>query len=128
MYRELRELIPALEASYQKPPFEVIHNHQQITREFLTDSITDITTLGLEDSDRYYLIVCNNSKTFSDVKLRLTGLQLKGTDSRQIEVLNEGWSRNLSYSEDDRQWHIDPHTMCFGDVNVWVIPKVHTDD
>lgn len=125
MYRELRELIPALEASYQKPPFEVIHNHQQITREFLTDSITDITTLGLEDSDRYYLIVCNNSKTFSDVKLRLTGLQLKGTDSRQIEVLNEGWSRNLSYSEDDHQWHIDPHTMCFGDVNVWVIPKDH---
>lgn len=123
LYRELRELSPAFEASYSHPPFEVRHNHNQITREFLTDSIPDITTLTLEDDDRYYLIVCNNSKTFSDVSLQLTGLQLQGTESRPVEVLNEGWSRNLSYSEDDRHWSIDTHTMCFGDVNIWMIEK-----
>ncbi|MFM8215940.1 MAG: hypothetical protein ACKN82_15040, partial [Pirellula sp.] len=55
--------------------------------------------------------------------LQLTGLQLQGTESRPVEVLNEGWSRNLSYSEDDRHWSIDAHTMCFGDVNIWVIEK-----
>lgn len=123
LYHEFRELIPALESSYEQPPFTVHHNHDEITRGFLTDSISDITTLTLEDSDHYYLIVCNNSKTFGDIQLRLSGLKLEGTSSREVRVLNEGWSRSLSYSEDAKEWWIDPHTMCFGDVNIWVIDK-----
>lgn len=123
LYREFRELLPALENSYERPPFQVQHNHTEISRGFLTDSVPDITTLTLEDDQHYYLIVCNNSRTFSDIQLRLIGLKIQGTESREIRVLNEGWSRNLTCSEDTREWSIDPHTMCFGDVNVWVIDK-----
>jgi hypothetical protein len=87
------------------------------------DSVADITTLALEDETNYYLIVSNNSGTFSDVTLRLKGLKLATTHSRPVQALNESWSRTLAYSEDAGEWVLDPHTMCFGDINVWVIPK-----
>jgi hypothetical protein len=124
LYGELRTLIPALEQSYEKPPFVVRHNHEKITRGFLTDSIADITTLGLEDQSNYYLIVSNNSGTFSDVTLRLKIPGLTDHKARTAKVLNESWSRTLSFSEETGEWMIDPHTMCFGDINIWVIPKV----
>ena len=123
LYRELRTLLPAFERSYEKPPFTVRHNHEGITRGFLTDSVPDITTLALEDDDHCYLVVANNTGTFSDVTLRLKGLPLGDTRSRSVEVLNEDWSRSLGYSEDSGEWILAPHTMCFGDVNVWRIPK-----
>jgi hypothetical protein len=123
LHAELRSLIPAFEQSYEKPPFTVRHNHEGITRSFLTDSVADVTTLALEDETNNYLIVSNNSGTFSDVTLRLKGLKLSTTRSRPVEALNESWSRTLAYSEDAGEWVLDPHTMCFGDINVWVIPK-----
>jgi hypothetical protein len=123
LHAELHTLIPAFEQSYEKPPFTVRHNHESITRNFLTDSVADITTLALEDETNYYLIVSDNSGTFSDVTLRLKGLNLATTRSRPVEALNESWSRTLAYSEDSGEWVLDPHTMCFGDINVWVIPK-----
>ena len=123
LHRELRSLIPAFERSFEKPPFTVRHNHEGITRGFLTDSVPDITTLALEDEDHWYLVVANNSGTFGDVTLRLKGLPLEDKRARPAEVLNEDWSRTLGYSEDSGEWVLDPHTMCFGDVNVWRIPK-----
>ena len=123
LYRELRTLIPAFEQSYEQPPFIVRHNHESITRGFLTDSVADITTLALEDNENYYLIVSSNSGTFSDVTLRLRGLKFTSNEARTAHVLNESWSRDLGYSEETGEWIIDPHTMCFGDINVWVMPK-----
>jgi len=123
LYRELRTLIPAFERSYTTPPFTVRHNHEGITRGFLTDSVPDVTTLTLEDADHFYLLVCNNSGTFGDVTLRLRGLALGDKRARTAEVLNEDWSRSLGYSEDSGEWILAPHPMCFGDVNVWRIPK-----
>jgi formylglycine-generating enzyme required for sulfatase activity len=123
LHEELHTLIPAFERSYEKPPFTVRHNHDTITRDFLTDSVADITTLALEDKTNYYLIVSNNSGTFSDVTLRLKGLKLATTNSRTVEALNESWSTTLAYSEETGEWMIEPHPMCFGDINVWVIPK-----
>ncbi|MFM7131803.1 MAG: hypothetical protein ACKO0V_20855, partial [bacterium] len=87
------------------------------------DSVPDITTLSLEDDSNYYLIVSNNSGTFSDVTLRLKIPGLTDTRPRLASVLNESWSRTLSYSEDSAEWLLDTHTMCFGDINIWVIPK-----
>lgn len=123
LYRELRALIPAFERSYEKPPFAVRHNHETITRDFLTDSVADLTTLALEDEQHYYLIASDNSGTFSEVTLRLKGLGFATPAPRLAQVLNESWSRTLAYSEETGEWVIDPHPMCFGDVNVWVIPK-----
>jgi hypothetical protein len=123
LHAELHTLIPAFEQSYEKPPFTVRHNHETITRSFLTDSVADVTTLALEDETNYYLIVSNNSGTFSDVTLRLKGLKLSTTRSRPVEALNESWSATLAYSEDAGEWVLEAHTMCFGDINVWVIPK-----
>ena len=123
LHRELRSLMPALEQSYETPPFTVRHNHENITRGFLTDSVADITTLALADDDNYYLVASDNSGTFTDVTFRLTGLELEGNDSVEATALNEAWSRRLSYSEDQGEWILDTHTMCFGDINVWVIPK-----
>jgi len=123
LYHEFRTLLPAFEQSYEKPPFTVRHNHETITRTFLTDSVADVTTLALEDETSYYLIVSNNSGTYSDVTLRLNGLKLSTTHSRPVQALNESWSRTLAYSEETGEWVLDPHTMCFGDINVWVIPK-----
>ncbi len=128
LYRELRTLLPALEQSYEKPPFSVRHNHEAITRGFLTDSIPDLTTLPLEDRENFYLVVTDNSGTFNHVSLRLKGLNFSKPGTRQARVLNESWSRTISYSEETSEWVIDTHTMCFGDVNVWIIPKVPTED
>lgn len=85
--------------------------------------MADVTTLALEDETNYYLIVSNNSGTFSDVTLRLKGLKLATTKSRPIEALNESWSTKLACSEETGEWMIEPHPMCFGDINVWVISK-----
>jgi hypothetical protein len=123
LYHELRTLLPAFTQSYEKPPFAVRHNHEGITRDFLTDSVADITTLALEDERNYYLIVSNNSGSFSDVTLRLTGLKLAAPQTRLAQVMNESWSRTLAFSEEAGEWVLDSHSMCFGDVNLWVIPK-----
>jgi len=123
LYKELRQLIPAFERSYQSPPFTVDHNHQAITRDFLTDSVEDITTLALEDDTNYYLIVSDNSGLFKDVLLRMKLPRIQDRGDRQASVLNEGWSRTLTFDESTGEWMLPKHTMCFGDVNVWVIPK-----
>ena len=123
LHRELRRLLPALERSYENPPFSVRHDRETITRSFLTDSVADLTTLALEDEANYYLVVSDNGGTFGNVALRLKGLKLAGPGARQAHVLNEDWSRSLGYSEETGEWVIDRHSMCFGDINVWVIPK-----
>ncbi|MBM3844653.1 MAG: hypothetical protein FJ405_00005 [Verrucomicrobia bacterium] len=123
LYHEFHTLLPALEQSYEKPPFTVRHNHEGITRDFLTDSVADVTTLALEDENNYYVIVSDNSGVFKDVTLRLSGLKLDNQNSRPVEVLNESWGKNITYSPESGEWIIAPHTMCFGDINVWVIPK-----
>jgi hypothetical protein len=123
LYSELRTLTPAFEQSYEKPPFVVRHNHGGITRNFLTDSVPDITTLTLEDERNYYLIVSNNSGVFKDLTLRLKGLSPSNRSTRTAQVLNESWSQDLVYSTESEEWIIGPHTMVFGDINVWVISK-----
>jgi hypothetical protein len=123
LHAELRQLFPALEQSYEKPPFTVRHNHEAITRDFLTDCISDISTLELEDEKNYYLIVANNSGVFEDVQLRLKLPGLKDTKPRDAAVLNEDWSRQIKYDEGTGEWVLATHKMCFGDVNIWVIPK-----
>lgn len=123
LYSELRTLTRALEQSYENPPFVVRHNHPGITRDFLTDSVADITTLALEDEKNYFLIVSDNSAVFRDVTLRLSGLKLADHNTRTAQVLNESWSQNLAYSPESGEWVIGSHTMYFGDINVWVIPK-----
>lgn len=123
LYRELRTLIPALEASYEQPPFRARHNHEGISRPFLTDSVPDLTTLTLEDDGHYYLIVSNNGGTFNDVNLRLKGLKLHHQTPRPATVLNEGWERMMSYDPAQDVWELTQHTMVFGDINVWVITK-----
>lgn len=47
-----------------------------------------------------------------------------GRQARSAAALNEDRSRTVSYSEDTGEWVLDTHVMCFGDVNLWVIPKV----
>jgi hypothetical protein len=123
LYAELRSLFPALEQSCEHPPFTVRHNHEGITRSFLTDSVPDLTTLPLEDRDHYYLIVSNNSGTFTDISIRMKLPHLQGTEARPATVLNEEWNRTAGYSEESGEWILDTHTMCFGDINIWVIPK-----
>ena len=123
LHAEIRELIPALEQSCENPPFTVSHNHESITRDFLTDCIADISTLALEDEQNYYLIVTDNSGVFKDVSLRLRLPQIKDTRTRQASVMNEDWSREIGYDATTGQWVIATHKMCFGDVNIWVIPK-----
>ena len=123
LHAELRSLFPAFEQSYEHPPFTVRHNHEGITRDFLTDCIADVTTLPLEDQDNYYLIVSDNSASFTDVEIRLQLPHMQGTAARQATVLNEAWSRTIAYSEETEEWRLDKHSMCFGDINIWVIPK-----
>lgn len=123
LYRELRQLFPAFEQSYEKPPFTVRHNHNRITRDFLTDCIPDLTTLELEDAKNYYLIVSDNSGVLEDVNLRLKLPGIKDTSTRSANVLNEDWARDISYDQKTGEWAIVTHKMCFGDINIWVIPK-----
>ena len=123
LYHECRELLPAFERSFESPPFTVRHNHEGITREFLTDAVADVTTLALEDEKNYYLIVSDNSGVFKDLTLRLRGLELADHKPRRAEVHNESWSKTIAHSPESDEWIIDPHTMCFGDINIWVISK-----
>ena len=48
--------------------------------------------------------------------------------ARKAAVLNEEWHRTIAFSEETGEWVIDKHTMCFGDINVWVIPKTVQSD
>ena len=123
LYHELGGLLPALEQSYEQPPFLVSHDHPEISRGFLTDSLADVTTLALEDADRYYVVVCGNAASLPTVTLRLRGLDFAAKAPRDAAVLGEGWSRTMRHDEDTGEWVIDAHAMCFGDVNVWVIDK-----
>lgn len=132
LHAELRQLLPAFEHSYENPPFTVSHNHEGITRDFLTDCISDISTLELGDEQHYYLIVANNSGVSEDVQLRLKLPGIQDTQTRSAQVLNEDWSREIRYDDTTGQWVIATHKMVFGDVNIWVIPKTipggETDD
>ncbi len=126
LHAELRQLIPALEASYEKPPFQVTHAYQGITRDDLSDRVADITTLTLEDRDNLYLISADNTGVFKDVSFRMKLPQIQDTRPREAAVLNESWSLELEYDEATAEWIIPKHPMRFGDVNIWVIPKVVT--
>ena len=123
LHAELRQLMPAFEHSYENPPFTVSHSHEGITRDFLTDCISDISTLELEDETNYYLIACDNSGTFDNVILRMKLPNIKDTVTRDALVLNEDWSREVQYDAATGEWMIAAHKMVFGDVNIWVIPK-----
>jgi len=123
LYNELRLLMPALEQSFERPPFTVEHNGQGITRDFLADRVADLTTLALEDESHYYLIVTDNSRTFENVSLRLNLPDAADLRPREALVLHEDWSREMIHDPQTGQWVIGDHKMCFGDVNVWVIPK-----
>jgi hypothetical protein len=112
-----------LKQSYEHSPFEVRHDHEGISRGFLTDSVADVTTLALEDADRYYLVVCGNAAPLPSVTLRLRGLRFADTSPRSAEVLGEGWSREIRLDDTTGEWVIAPHAMTFGDVNVWAIDK-----
>ena len=116
--------MPAFEQSYENPPFTVAGTITKGSRrDFLTDCISDISTLELEDEQHYYLIVADNSGVFEDVQLRLKLPGIKDTRTRDAQVLNEDWSREINYDEATGEWVIATHKMVFGDVNIWVIPK-----
>ncbi len=124
LHFEFRELIPALEQSYEHPPFTVTHKYTGLTRNYLTDAVPDISTLELEDDKNYYLIASDNSGPYEDVEFSLKIPAFKETDQPRVaNVLNEGWHRKLTYDSTSQQWNIPKHPMCFGDINVWVIPK-----
>ena len=123
LHAELRSLFPALEASYENPRGTVRHNHEAITRGFLTDSVADVTTLLLEDDAAYRLVVSDNGGTFTDVSLRLTLPNMPDHEPREATVLNEAWGRTVRHDPATDEWVIETHTMCFGDINIWVIPK-----
>lgn len=123
LHAELRQLLPALEQSYEKPPFIVSHNHEGITRTFIKELVPDISTLTLEDEGSYYLISCDNSGVFEDVSFRMRLPAIKDARTREATSLNEAWSRDVAYDSHTGEWTIATHKMCFGDVNIWVIPK-----
>ena len=123
LYAELRQLMPAFERSWEKPPFTFSHNHEGITRDWLTDRVPDISTLALEDEKNYYLIASDNSGVFEDVTFRMKLPNMKGTQPRQAAVLNEDWNRQVAYDSATGEWVIPKHTMIFGDINIWIIPK-----
>jgi len=123
LYRELGQLSPALECSWEKPPFAIEHSHAGITRDWLKDKVPDISTLALEDDKHYYLIAVDNTAVFENVSFRMKLPNIADPKPRLATVLNEGWSREVKYEAETGQWVIPEHTMCFGDVNVWVIPK-----
>jgi hypothetical protein len=128
LYKEVRQLAPAFEQSWQKPPFTLTQTHDRITRDWLKDRVPDISTLALEDDKNCYLIAVDNTDVFEDVTFRLKLPQLKDTQPRGATVLNEDWSREVKFDAETGEWIIPKHTMCFGDVNIWVIPKVARPD
>ncbi len=123
LHAELRQLLPAFETSYETPPFTVSHNHDRITRDFLTDCVNDVTTLELEDQQNYYLIAVDNSGHLKEVAFRMKLPNMQGTASRPATVLNEDWRRELTHDAATNEWVLMKHPMNFGDVNIWVIPK-----
>jgi hypothetical protein len=123
LHAELRQLVPAFERSWEKPPFTVSHNHEGITRDWLADRVPDISTLALEDERSYYLIASDNSGVFEDVTFRMKLPNIKGVQPRQAAVLSEDWSREVAYDSRTGEWVIPKHTMIFGDINIWVVPK-----
>ena len=123
LHVELRTLIPAMRESWEDPPFAVEHNHADITRDWLTDRVPDVTTLALEDGENYYLVAVDNTGVFEDVTFRMTLPDMKGQHKRVVTVLNEDWSREMMFDPADGKWVIPAHTMCFGDVNIFVIRK-----
>lgn len=124
LHAEFRELLPALVDSYEQPPFSVEHDHHGLTRQFLTDLIPDLTTLTLRDQKNDYLVVSCNSRTLENLDLRLK-LPVPPCEPqpKTVHVLNESWSRPMRYDAERQSWRIAPHTMSFGDINVWVIPR-----
>lgn len=123
LYRELGQLVTAFESSWEKPPFAVEQSHADISRDWLNDKIPDISTLALEDNHNYYLIAVDNTGVFENVSFRMKLPHIKTVAPRLATVLNEGWSREIGYDAETSQWVIPEHTMCFGDVNIWTIPK-----
>ncbi|MDA1178644.1 MAG: SUMF1/EgtB/PvdO family nonheme iron enzyme [Planctomycetota bacterium] len=115
---EFHQLMPALQMSYENPPFTVRHGHMGIKRSFLVDCVPDISTLTLEDQDNYYLIASNNSGKLEDIAFRMKLPKLKGDGARSVSVLNEDWSRSLTYDPATEEWVIAKHKMAFGDINV----------
>lgn len=120
---EFHQLMPALQMSYETPPFTVVHDHTGIKRSFLIDCISDISTLTLEDQDNYYLIASNNAGKLEDITFRMKLPNMKVLGARFAGVLNEDWSRLVTYDSATEEWTIPKHKMAFGDINVWVIPK-----
>ena len=123
LHAELRTLIPAFKQSWQNPPFTVEHNHNEITRDWLTDKVPDLTTLALEDDENYYLVAVDNTGVFEDVSFRMRLPAVKDEGARRVTVLNEDWGRDMVFDPVDGKWIIPAHTMCFGDVNIFVIQK-----
>ena len=72
---------------------------------------------------RSYLVVSDNTGSFGEVRLRLKGLKLAGPSRREVRVLNEDWGGKVEFAAASGEWLITPHPMCFGDINVCVIPK-----
>ena len=79
--------------------------------------------LALEDEKNYNQIVSDNSGVFEDVAIRMKLPNIKDTKTREASVLNEDWSRQISYDTATQEWVIATHKMCFDDINIWVIPK-----
>ena len=123
LHTELHQLLPALEGSFEQAPFTVKHSYQGISRVDLSDRVPDVSTLTLEDQQNLYLIAVDNTGLFSDVSFRMKLPQIRDTKMRNVTVLNESWSREMNYEADTGEWVIPKHTMRFGDVNIWVIPK-----
>jgi len=123
LYAELRLLQPALEQSWSSPPFTISQAHSGITRDWLKENPADIATTALEDAGNYYLIAADHTGLFNDVLFHLKLPAMASHTPREAQVLNEGWSRTIQFDEETAGWIIPQHTMCFGDVNVWVIPK-----
>jgi len=123
LYAELHGLIPAFKQSWKKPPFTAEHSHSEITRDWLTDKVPDITTLALEDDENYYLIAVDNTGVFEDLTFRMSLPGIENTKKRYVTVLNEDWGREMIFDAAGKVWVIPEHTMCFGDVNIFVMQK-----
>jgi hypothetical protein len=121
---EFQALLPALERIDQPPPFSCRHNHESISRTFLTDGIPDLTTVALADDRHWYLVVVNNAGVFDDVTLRLQfPPDSQPREAVMATVLGEDWSRPCTRDPRTNDWLLPRHAMSFGDVNVWVLPR-----
>ena len=126
LYAELEQLEPAFKQRWADPPFTVEHGHGNVVtmkRIYLTDAVADITTLALADEANYYLIVSDNHAVIEDLELKLHLPGMQHLDDRPIDVLNESWSRPGRYDAESETLTIEKHTMCFGDINIWAMPR-----